>query len=30
MEAGCVAYLKKPFTASELLDTVRAFMPAAS
>lgn len=30
MEAGCMAYLKKPFTAAELLDTVRAALPAAS
>lgn len=30
MEAGCVAYLAKPFTAAELLATVRAALPAAS
>jgi DNA-binding response OmpR family regulator len=30
MEAGCVDYLTKPFTASELLDAVRAVLPAAS
>lgn len=30
MEAGCVDYLTKPFTASELVETVRAFMPPAS
>jgi DNA-binding response OmpR family regulator len=30
MEAGCVDYLTKPFTASELLDAVRAVLPVAS
>jgi len=30
MEAGCVDYLTRPFTASELVETVRAFMPPAS
>ncbi|NMM24477.1 MAG: response regulator [Phycicoccus sp.] len=30
IEAGCVAYLKKPFTAADLLDTVRAALPAGS
>jgi two-component system, OmpR family, KDP operon response regulator KdpE len=29
-EAGCVDYLTKPFTAAELLDAVRAVLPAAS
>jgi two-component system KDP operon response regulator KdpE len=30
IEAGCVAYLTKPFTAAELLDAVRTFLPAQS
>lgn len=30
IEAGCVAYLTKPFTATELLDAVRTFLPARS
>ena len=30
IETGCVAYLKKPFTAAALLDTVRAALPAQS
>ena len=30
IEAGCVAYLTKPFTATELRDVVRSFLPARS
>ena len=30
VEAGCVGYLTKPFTTAELLETVRAALPAAS
>ena len=30
IEAGCVGYLAKPFMTAELLDTVRAALPAAS
>ena len=30
IEAGCADYLTKPFTATELLDAVRASLPATS
>ena len=30
VEAGCVSYLTKPFTATELRDAVRTFLPARS